>query len=70
MHLSTIADLLTYRGSSFLMKGKFGEQKELMDEIQNACTMYFDGSYRRAHQKSSGGIIFYDEKGDMIRKEP
>ncbi|MCO5614632.1 hypothetical protein L7F22_068916 [Adiantum nelumboides] len=37
--------------------------------ISNASLLYFDGSYRRSHDHSSGGNVVYDTQGNLVRKQ-
>ena len=45
------------------------QEKIKMAEPGDAYLMYFDGSYRESHGAASGGVVIYDTKGVLVRKQ-
>ena len=39
-----------------------------MQDIENAHTLFFDGSYRKSHDEASRGIVSYNPQGKLVRK--
>ena len=35
-------------------------------EVKNAHVLFFDGSYRKSHDASFGGIALYDPHGELV----
>ncbi|MCO5559843.1 hypothetical protein L7F22_013447 [Adiantum nelumboides] len=67
---ATLADLLTYKETLVLVKEEMVQKKKVETfAISNASLLYFDGSYRRSHDAASGGIVVYDARGNLVRKQ-
>ena len=57
---ATLADLLTYKENPLLVKEDSVRKVESVTEISNAHVLFFDGSYRKSHDATSGGIALYN----------
>ena len=67
---ATLADLLTYKHSPLLIKeATVQKPKEDTIDLEGAFVLYFDGSYRKSHDASSGGVVLYDAQGKLILKK-
>ena len=67
---ATLAYLLTYRQSPLLIKeNALKKPDENVPDLQDAYILYFDGSYRKNHNASSGGLVLLDPAGRMILKK-
>ena len=57
----TLANLLTYKRNSILIKEDMVKKvAEAVKEINHAHVLLFDGSHRKSHDATSGGIVLYD----------
>ena len=66
---ATLADLLTYKESPLLIKEEaIREVSKEVQDIENAHTLFFDGSYRKSHDAASRGIVLYDTQGKLVMK--
>ena len=67
---ATLADLLTYKDSLVLVKEEaIKKVVESEPEISNAHVLVFDGSYKKSHDATSGGIALYDPQGNLVCKK-
>ncbi|MCO5596036.1 hypothetical protein L7F22_050092 [Adiantum nelumboides] len=67
---ATLADLLMYKESPFLIKEEVIKKvEEDVKELNNAHILFFDGSYRKSHDAASGDIALYDPKGKLVCKK-
>ena len=67
---ATLADLLTYKHSPLLIKESIIQKpKEDTTDLDGAFMLFFDGSYRKSHDASSGGVVLYDPQGKLLIKK-
>ncbi len=67
---ATLADLLTYKHSPLLIKESVVKKPEAnVPALHDAYTLFFDGSYRKVHDASSGGLVLVDPTDKMVMRK-
>ena len=67
---ATLADLLIYKQSLLLIKETTIAEAKMVEsqDLEKSFTLFFDGSYRKSHDASSGGFVLYNPQGQVVTK--
>ncbi|MCO5590706.1 hypothetical protein L7F22_044681 [Adiantum nelumboides] len=68
---ASLADVLTYKVKEKKITPKATVKLDLspQGELEDACTLLFDGAYRRQRNKAAGGfVILNEEKKEVLKK--